>query len=170
MLISGYLFDRVPASLVSLVWATFGMVSPDDFEGQQQIETVIGKTLLGLWLVASVVVLINMLIAIITTSFQTVQVLYKVCRSGMLIFYSSWMYYLEHIAINEYLSVHPSVCLSIYLSGYLSICLSLCLFDKWCNVHFRTMLTWNSSLYGHLLFMIWKSPQLCHLLSTVSTQ
>ena len=34
----------------------------------------------------------------------------------MLIFYTSWMYYLEHIAISEYLSVCLSVCLSDCLS------------------------------------------------------
>ena len=61
-------------SLMSLFWALFGMREVEDFEADLSAETVVGLSLIALWLVVSVIVLLNMLIALVSNAFQTVQV------------------------------------------------------------------------------------------------
>lgn len=111
LIVTVFWLCRVAACLVSLVWATFGMKSPEDFESKHKPETIIGKFLLGLWLLMSVVVLVNMLIAIITTSFQSVQVTLQISHS---LFSLSF--------------VRPTVCLSVCLSVDMHVFLSVCPF------------------------------------------
>ena len=66
---------RVYSSLKTLFWALFGIIELDDFDAiDQDWETVIGLILVALWLVLSVIALLNLLIALISNSFQKVQV------------------------------------------------------------------------------------------------
>ena len=61
-------------SLTILFWSLFGLVDLNSFEAEQSTETAIGLILLALWLILAVIVLLNMLIALISNTFQSVQV------------------------------------------------------------------------------------------------
>ena len=64
---------RMWSSIKTLFWALFGEFDVSSFEAEPPEEAV-GITILALWLVLAVIVLLNMLIALISNSFQRVQV------------------------------------------------------------------------------------------------
>eukprot|EP00118_Oscarella_pearsei_P007422 m.36347 g.36347 ORF g.36347 m.36347 type:complete len:1116 (+) comp32242_c0_seq1:411-3758(+) len=65
--------DGLWRSLRSLFWALFGLVEKESFEQALLPEAIVGTLLLAVWLVVSVIVLLNMLIALISNSFQRVE-------------------------------------------------------------------------------------------------
>ncbi|XP_062507050.1 transient-receptor-potential-like protein [Corticium candelabrum] len=76
------------SSFSSLFYASFGLIDVDDFTTVTDLESVIGKLLLNLWLLVGVVVLVNLLVAIVTNAFQKVQdhadVEWKFARAALL--------------------------------------------------------------------------------------
>ena len=72
---------RMLSSIKTLFWSLFGEFDPSSFEAEP-LEEAVGMTILALWLVLAVIVLLNMLIALISNSFQRVQVDWNVISAN----------------------------------------------------------------------------------------
>lgn len=72
------LLHRLWSSLRHLYWALFGLIDLEDFSNSNSYdrdsETAVGKIILALWLLLSVIILLNMLIALVTKAFEDTQV------------------------------------------------------------------------------------------------
>lgn len=62
------------STIVNLFWALFGLIESDVFEESGSSETAVATLILAIWLVLAVVILLNMLIALITDSFEGIKV------------------------------------------------------------------------------------------------
>ena len=65
---------RVWISGASLFWALFGLLERQDMENCSGAEETAGQITMAVWLVSSVVILLNMLIAVVTNKFDEVEV------------------------------------------------------------------------------------------------
>lgn len=69
--------DGIFNSLQTLFWGLFGIIDLSEFEirgtDHKPAETVVGTLILAAWMVAALIVMLNLLIALISSSFENVQ-------------------------------------------------------------------------------------------------
>lgn len=69
---------RISNSIQTLFWGLFGIIDLSEFEivgaDSTPAETIVGTFMLAIWMVSAVIAMLNLLIALISSSFERVQV------------------------------------------------------------------------------------------------
>ena len=77
---------RLWSSLQTMYWSLFGQINREDLTSEYDVlslESAVGKILFAFWLLASVIVLLNILIALINEAFDGVKkVILVACMSA----------------------------------------------------------------------------------------
>ena len=58
----------------TLSWSLFGVVQPDDILFKDKTSTVIARVLYALFLILAVIMLVNLMVALLSNTYQDVQV------------------------------------------------------------------------------------------------
>eukprot|EP00118_Oscarella_pearsei_P017846 m.179580 g.179580 ORF g.179580 m.179580 type:complete len:202 (+) comp39223_c1_seq1:2390-2995(+) len=63
----------LPQTILTLLWAVFGLVDMNEFSVYNYLESSLGQLVVTVWITVAVIALVNLLIAIITNTFQNVE-------------------------------------------------------------------------------------------------